>query len=410
MKQIRWMTCLGMTVLAIAAGCESGGRRGAPGALGAGVDIPPLKDAEMTYSAFQSAAEQEEAAKADNLYMPQSYAEVYGFTDAPPSGSRGMAEWERADGVVVSWKRFSKDFLQDLIYQLQKSTDVYLLTQDEEETEYLEDKFRDWRLDDRRTRYLEYDRESVWTRDYGPGMIEMPDGRKAFVDWRYYANRHRDDAVPTLLARYLRANVYRPNIFTEGGNFMTNGQGLCAMTTWVVQENPELGEQGVIDVMKRYFGCEEVAIFQRMAGEGTGHIDMFAKFTQPDTVLVGKFDARDDRLGNAKLLDDHAARFASLKTRDGKPLRVVRIPMPAPEENQYRDGWIFRSFTNSLILNKTVIVPVYDELGDRDLEDAATAAYRDAMPPDTQILKVDSSQIIYDGGAVHCTTMSFTYR
>ncbi|MFU8805804.1 MAG: proprotein convertase P-domain-containing protein, partial [Bradymonadaceae bacterium] len=64
-----------------------------------------------------------------------------------------------------------------------------------------------------------------------------------------------------------------------------------------------------------------------------------------------------------------------------------------------------RSYTNSTIVNNTVIVPIYR--GDRTHEAAAINAYRQAMP-NYRIITVDSEDAIELGGAVHCTTMGFS--
>ena len=54
-------------------------------------------------------------------------------------------------------------------------------------------------------------------------------GVPKFVDPRYYNERRRDDAIPTLMGRYFVTEVYRPAVATEGGNFMSNGEGICVV-------------------------------------------------------------------------------------------------------------------------------------------------------------------------------------
>lgn len=118
--------------------------------------------------------------------------------------------------------------------------------------------------------------------------VDLADGGAGFVDARYYHDRRRDDAVPTLLSRTLDVPVYRPDLMTAGGNF-------------------------------------------------TGHVDMFAKFTAEDTVLVGRYDPAVDPQ-NADILDWNAERLAGLTLADGRPLRVVRIPMPTGSGDVYRSS------------------------------------------------------------------------
>jgi hypothetical protein len=200
------------------------------------------------------------------------------------------------------------------------------------------------------------------------------------------------------MGRYFGLDTYRPPLATEGGNFMTNGEGLCAVTDNVVEQNPRLSRQDILDIKRDYFGCQQTLIVERMEGEGTGHIDMFAKFVSANTVLVGQYNPRDDRW-NAAILDRNAERFARASLPDGRRLEVVRIPMPRPQDP------VYRSYTNSTIVNDTVVVPIYRR--DRQYESTALNAYRQAMPG-YRIVTVDSEDVIELGGAVHCTTMGFS--
>ena len=51
---------------------------------------------------------------------------------------------------------------------------------------------------------------------------------------KYYFNRRRDDAVPTLMARYFSVLVYRPGR-DRGRNFMTDGAGRCVFSSRVLE-------------------------------------------------------------------------------------------------------------------------------------------------------------------------------
>ena len=124
---------------------------------------------------------------------------------------------------------------------------------------------------------------------------------------------------------------------------------------------------------------------------------MFAKFLSEDTILVGEYDALDPQ--NAALLDRNVDRLRRFAEENDWDLNIVRIPMPIG-----RNG-VYRSYTNSLIVNDTVIVPTYR--GDRRYEARALEIYRNSMPAGYKIVAIDSEDAIQLGGAVHCTTMGF---
>jgi hypothetical protein len=89
----------------------------------------------------------------------------------------------------------------------------------------------------------------------------------------------------------------------------------------------------------------------------------------------------------------------------GTPYDIVRIEMPPDGNGMYPDqgsGWNtgdYRTFTNSVIINKTVLVPTYDEQYDT----TALRIYRENMPG-YRVVGIDCNNIIQASGAIHCIT------
>ena len=67
--------------------------------------------------------------------------------------------------------------------------------------------------------------------------------------------------------------------------------------------------------MNRWLGCDQTHFLETLEGERTGHIDLFAKFTQPDTVVLGRYDAATDP-ENAARMERNAARLARIRLAD----------------------------------------------------------------------------------------------
>ncbi|MCB9539180.1 MAG: agmatine deiminase family protein [Myxococcales bacterium] len=360
-----------------------------------GFDVP-VSQHQGLRPAWETDAEKRRV-KDDGFDVRGTYQDIYGYTAAPNGGARALAEFEQTDGVLMAWEGDLSPFLADVVGAIGDAAPVYIVTPDVGYSEAVRDYLRDAgvRAD---VRFYEFQHEAFWTRDYGPQPIELRDGRAAFVDAAYYPDRRRDDAIPTLMSRSLDTPVFRPEMATEGGNFMTNGEGLCVVTEWLLEENAWTSRPALERIKRDYYGCARLEVLERLEGEGTGHVDMFAKFTTRDTVLVGTYDRRVDPT-NAAILDRNAERLAAMTLADGTPLRVIRIPMPRPTYP------VYRSYTNAVIVNDVVVVPTYRT--DRTFEAQALAAYREAFPPNYRIVPVDSEDPIQLGGAIHCTTMGF---
>ena len=248
--------------------------------------------------------------------------------------------------------------------------------------------------------------DAIWARDYGPLSIVQGSGganaKLSLVDYRYYHTRVRDDETPTKLAAAWGVNVFRPDLDSEGGNFMSTSDGLCALSKGVLWFNLGLAQSAVEQLFKTYQGCKKVLIVDAMSG-AIPHIDMYAKFSADDTVLVGQYTAAQ-HAGNRKILEGVATLLAATKNPSGKTLKVIRIPMGNVGKSGKYNVW--RTYTNSLSLTngtkKVVLIPTYSD--ETSNEAGAMAAYAKAYPGWT-LVKVDSMVVIPDEGAIHCITM-----
>lgn len=250
-----------------------------------------------------------------------------------------------------------------------------------------------------RVRFVEIPHDTMWARDYGPLIARRGDGRPVPLDLDYSLHvRPADDALPRQFARHLKLRPVAVPLKLDGGNLLSNGQGLCVATETLLYAN--LGgirtEKAIRQSMRKFFGATEVVLLEPLAGESTGHVDMFVTFTAADTVVVGSYDPRQDAV-NAAVLDRNAARLAQVEV-GGRPLRVERIPMP---DNS--DG-VWRTFTNVVYANGALLMPSYGKT-DAQAQARAAALYRRLLPG-WKIVPIDASGVTRQGGALHCVTMN----
>ncbi len=239
---------------------------------------------------------------------------------------------------------------------------------------------------------------TVWVRDYGPLVIKTGERGCKWVDLQYGAiERSRDDNLPSALGRLMRVPRVRACIAFDGGNLLTNGRGLCLATTQLLARNREFGypDKYVTDTVQRLFGADETVYLEKLEGEKTGHVDLFAAFTAPDTVVVGDYSGIDP--GNAAILDRNADRLSKVVTASG-PLRVVRLPMP-PRGNDGFGG----TYTNVLFANGILLVPSWPNVP-RETEDRVMATYRRLLPG-WEVVGIEVGNLMSHGGALRCVSL-----
>ncbi|MBN1296154.1 agmatine deiminase family protein [bacterium] len=325
-----------------------------------------------------------EKAQRERLGFPQPES-----VDTPPAGGvESYAEWAASSGVIVSWMGF-QDFLTEMVREFVQVGTSWVVVESASQQSTVSNHLLNSGISLDNVEFLVFNMDSVWMVDYGPFFVQV-DGEREIVDHIYDRfGRWNDDAFPSNLGSAWGLPVYESDLRIEGGNFIADGAGICFITDRVIEQNQAyLTEQEVYDRLESYCGCETVHVLDRLE-DGTGHIDMFAKLLDADTMLMGQYDPGDPEY---TVLENNAAAVAALVASTGEPYEVVRIPMPGSPSAYW-------TYSNSIIVNEHVFVPTYND----PLDAVAMAVYQAAMPDHT-IVSIDASDVIGSGGAVHCTT------
>jgi len=157
-------------------------------------------------------------------------------------------------------------------------------------------------------------------------------------------------------------------------------------------------------------GIDTYIKMETLPFDGISHIDMHMKLLDEETLLVAQYpEGMSDGPQIEENLEYILNNFA---TKWGTPFNVIRIPSPPsssgwyPGEQDFNqvDGY-YRTYTNSVFVNKTVLVPFYRE----EYDTIAQRIYEEALPG-YNIVGIDcddsGNNIISLSGAIHCITHS----
>lgn len=346
-----------------------------------------------------------EEAKKLPLLIKKTEKSIY----SPPSFSiRNPAEWEEMQAVLISWKGYS-DFLTEIVRACVEECDVYIYC-DNQNT--VRNYLLSAGVDVTNVHYIVRSMNSVWIRDYGPNNIYKNDVEDlSLVDWVYNRPRPQDDTSPEAFATLLSIPLYETtqsptDLVNTGGNFMSDGFGTAFAEKLILSEN-EAGnpygvspksEQEIDQIIQDFMGITRFIKIDELPYDGIHHIDMHMKLLDEETLLVGEYpegisDGPQIELNLEYIQNNFQSVF-------GTPYKIVRIPMPPSQSNTWpSQGSYYRTYTNSLIINKSVLVPTYYEKYDT----TALRIYREAMPG-YKVIGIDANDIIPASGTIHCTT------
>jgi agmatine deiminase len=240
--------------------------------------------------------------------------------------------------------------------------------------------------------------DDIWIRDYGPFVGYDSEGKRAAVDAAFAPldsyPQERDNAAARAWAAQAGVPIHSIDLETEGGNYWSDGAGTLLVSDELFARYPALSSKEIEAKLRAVFAFEKLIVLPRLLMEETGHVDLVCKLADAETVLVSA--------PNGSLNDDRLRIAAALLRREtnaqGQRYRVIELPMPP----LYRNWWAFpvwRTYTNSLTVNRRVLVPIYG-LGD---DQRALDIYQQAMPAHT-VVPINCRASINGGGAVHCLT------
>ncbi len=255
--------------------------------------------------------------------------------------------------------------------------------------------------------------DRVWLRDSGPTGVKRPDGSLEWIHWKFnawakYDNYASDAQVPllveTVTGRPRVEAVWSQGrrVVLEGGSIDTDGAGTMLTTeecllSDVQQRNAGMDRADYERMFGEYLGIRKtIWLGDGCAGDDThGHVDDIARFVAPATVaVVYEADPKDD---NHEPLADNVRRLEREQDAQGRPLRVVKLPMPAP---LYYGEWrLPASYANFYIGNGVVIVPTFNDPNDRIALSTLAELF-----PDRIVRGVHAVDLVLGFGTLHCLT------
>lgn len=253
----------------------------------------------------------------------------------------------------------------------------------------------------------------TWTRDHGFITMLDSDGRPTLLDFRFNG---WGDKFPSELDNSINRSLFDGKAVTgtyenhldfvlEGGSIESDGHGTVLTTSQCLlapNRNQPLTQTEIEERLKVCLRAERILWLDHgnLQGDDTdGHVDTIARFAPHDTILYTACDnPSDPQYADLHVMEEQLRGF---KTNDGRPYRLLRLPLPEPVI--YAGERLPATYANFLVINGAVLLPTYNQ-ADRDQE--AARVVKEAFP-NRDILPIDSTVIVRQHGSIHCCTMQF---
>ncbi|MDD7304451.1 MAG: agmatine deiminase family protein [Prevotellaceae bacterium] len=268
-----------------------------------------------------------------------------------------------------------------------------------------------------RIRLFECPTDDTWARDHGFITLYNKEGEAQLLDFRFNGWGQKfaagnDNQICRRMADCSQAlgmrGTYKCELdFTlEGGSIESDGCGTLLTTTECLMapnRNEPLSQAQIEAELKRRLGAQRVLWLDHgyLAGDDTdSHVDTLARLCPEDTIAyVQCLNPEDEHFLELHLMEEQLKTF---RTGDGRPYRLVPLPMAATEYDDEGQR-LPATYANFLVVNGAVLMPTY---GHAELDNEAKRQLQKAFPQH-EIVGINCRVLIEQHGSLHCCTMQF---
>ena len=331
------------------------------------------------------------------------------------------AEWEPQWGVQLTWPHAQTDWApmlseitatyEEMAREISKREHLLVVAptvpEPVEGVEGVED------LSPLNSKFLILNSNDTWARDHG--FITLVDDEEhtrlldfCFNGWGEKFTAELDNAINRRLYEEEKVKGEYTDCLDfvlEGGSIESDGKGTVFTTTGCLMaphRNQPMTQEEIEARLKRDLCAERILWIDHgsLTGDDTdGHIDTLVRICPDDTLLyMGCDNPDDEQYEELRMMEEQLKTF---RTLDGKPYRLMKLPMPRPIYDG--DDRLPATYANFLIVNGAVLCPTYAQ---PDLDAEASRIISEAFP-DREIVGIDCRSIIRQHGSLHCCTMQF---
>ena len=327
------------------------------------------------------------------------------------------SEWQRQRAVLMAFPHKNSDWNSDLnsalvpfiriAQAIAYTTPVYIVCDDKEAISGLF-------CSPRNLSFIEIATNDTWIRDYGYISV-VEEGEVKLLNFEFNAwgakfDFKLDNEVNKKLHKkgYMGVTPLETIDFVlEGGAIESDGLGTIMTTTTCLcnaNRNGGLSKGEVEEKLKENLGAKRILWldYGYLAGDDTdSHIDTLARFVSHDTITyVQCLDVEDEHYEELKKMEEQIKGFETFK---GEPYTLFPLPMPKAKYDKDNNR-LAATYANFLITNGTLIYPTYSVEEDK----VADEIFKNFFVG-REIIPVECSRLIEEGGSLHCSTMQVPF-
>ena len=320
-----------------------------------------------------------------------------------------IPEWQEHESCLIAWP-CNNDLYGEIIYEakrevaniiieIAKTEKVIVLCNEEDLIEVKK------KIQSKNVTILTCKLDDSWMRDIAP-IFFIEENKIKSVNYKFngygkYLNFQNDNKVSEFISSYFKIPSTFSDIVLEGGAIAYDENSNLFSTKNVIfnkNRKQTLSNEKVLNELKIQFNLKHIFLFENgLIGDDTdGHVDNLLcpignnKYLIADT---SKFSSNYDILNKNK--KDLVSFFDYTKQK----FELISIPLPSNKKINNKN--LISSYINFYFTNNKIILPKFNVKEDYEVE----TIFKNLFPT-KEIVMIETSNINYGGGNIHCITMN----
>ena len=320
-----------------------------------------------------------------------------------------IPEWHEHQYCLIAWPcnkdlygeiiDSARDEVANVINEIAKTEYVIVLSNKEDINE-IQNKTKDVNI-----KVIECQLDDSWMRDIGPIFYTEDKKLKSisfdFNGYGKYADYCKDNKISQFISNYLNIPTKNSDLVIEGGAITYDDKKNLFSTKNVIfnkNRKQKHSIEYIIKELKLLFDLNYIFLFENGLKEDDtdGHVDNLLCPIGKNKYLIATTHKLDP---NYEILEKNKADLIKFFKDTNQTFDLIEVPLPTRKKINNKN--IISSYINFYFSKNKIILPKFNVKEDNEVKLAFEKLF-----PNREIMMLETENINYGGGNIHCITMN----
>ncbi len=320
-----------------------------------------------------------------------------------------IPEWHEHEYCLIAWP-CNHDLYGDIIFEakrevtniiieIAKTEKVIVLCNEEDIIEVKNN------IQANNIKILSCKLDDSWMRDIAPIFCSEDKKIKSvnfiFNGYGKYSDFQNDNKVSDFISNYFKIQSIFSDIVLEGGAITYDDNSNLFSTKNVIfnkNRKQTFSEEKILNELKTIFNLKNIFLFDNglVEDDTDGHVDNLLCPIGNNKYLIA--DSNKSNL-NYDILNKNKKDLIDFFNHSQQKFELISLPLPSNKKINNKN--LISSYINFYFTNNKIILPKFNVKEDHEVE----TIFKDLFPT-KEIVMIETSNINYGGGNIHCITMN----